>query len=155
MSVYKRLLKSGRILFPAIPLSLTRFCERFGARSGSRMSVNSIVRNRITRVVCLIFQSSTLSYRVFSSLPRRDFLLSFFFFYHFFSPFIRSVKFRGPERAVVRTHVLAFRNYGWTRPREAGLQRISQSFILRRNVFVEYGSVYLYYSRIFLHFSFC
>lgn len=59
-------------------VSLTRFCERFGAPVSPlprpvREPVNSIVRNRITRAVRLIFRSSTLPHRILSSSTPRDY----------------------------------------------------------------------------------
>lgn len=110
-----RLLKSGRILFPAnfSFVSLTRFCERFGARP-REFCRNSIVRNRITGRSRLIFQSSTLL------LTRRTFFFSSPGVWHSFSPFffsfpLRFQELRDLERAAIRTHVHAhFRNYEGT-----------------------------------------
>lgn len=111
-----RLLKSGRILFPATLFCLSNEILREIWRAAARVCRNSIVRNRITRAVRLIFQSSTLF--LIGGLSSSPLRMTLLFFLLFSSPLRRrsvsssSATWNVPRSVRTYTH---FRNYEWTR----------------------------------------
>lgn len=87
--VLRRLLKSGRILFPATLLSLTRFCERFRARPpprqpGALCELDRTEPNYTGRSLDIPVVDSSSSDTFLST--RIDSSLSAFFSFRFFPP---------------------------------------------------------------------